>query len=111
MNAGPPHKRFPAAEPSTSWPAPQAGPPVPPKTPTQPLSNAAPQTSPKKPPSALESRPAASPAAAFDRRSYLKDIRENLLVKIGLPPGAKPERIANLLKIQMELNKLNSSKH
>lgn len=44
--------------------------------------------------------------AAFDRQAYLKEIREGLLRKLGLPEDTRPENVARLLEIKNSLDKL-----
>ncbi len=42
----------------------------------------------------------------FDRMAYLKEIREGLLVKLGLPKDTRPERVADLIKLKSALDKI-----
>ena len=44
--------------------------------------------------------------APFDRQAYLKEIREALLLKLGLPKGTKPEQVTRLLQIRSDLEKI-----
>ncbi len=39
----------------------------------------------------------------FDRQAYLKEIRQELLTKLGLPPNTKPEQVAKLLEIKEKM--------
>lgn len=45
---------------------------------------------------------------AFDRRAYLKGIREELLVKLGLPKDTRPEQVARLIQIKSDMEKLKN---
>lgn len=38
--------------------------------------------------------------AAFDRQAYLKEIRQELLKKLGLPENTKPDQVLRLLEIK-----------
>ena len=46
-----------------------------------------------------------SPEAA-SRREYLKNVRGQLLAKLGLPENTRPERVSQMLKLKAELEKL-----
>ncbi|MDR2406498.1 MAG: hypothetical protein LBE13_00070 [Bacteroidales bacterium] len=46
----------------------------------------------------------------FDRQAYFKQIREDVLKKLGLPEDTKPENVLNLLKLHDELDKINNKK-
>ena len=46
--------------------------------------------------------------ASFDRQAYLKEIREGLLKKLGLPEDTRPENVAKLLEIKSGLGKIKS---
>jgi hypothetical protein len=46
----------------------------------------------------------------LDRQAYFKQIREDVLKKLGLPEDTKPENVLNLLKLQAELDKINNKK-
>jgi hypothetical protein len=39
----------------------------------------------------------------FDRQTYLKEVRSELLKKLGLPEGTKPEQVMRLLAIKERL--------
>ena len=42
----------------------------------------------------------------FDRQAYLKEIREGLLRKLGLPEDTRPENVTRLLEIKNIIDKL-----
>jgi hypothetical protein len=48
----------------------------------------------------------ASEPDEFDRQTYLKEIRSELLKKLGLPAGTKPEQVMRLLAIKQHLKDL-----
>jgi hypothetical protein len=39
-------------------------------------------------------------------REYFKDLRGQLLVKLGLPENTRPERVGQMLELKAELEKL-----
>ena len=46
----------------------------------------------------------------LDRENYLKEIRQDLLKKLGLPPNTKPNQVETLLKIKEALKKIEDQK-
>jgi hypothetical protein len=46
----------------------------------------------------------------FDREAFFKEIRSDVLRKLCLPENTKPENVLNLIKLQGELDKINSQK-
>ncbi len=61
-----------------------------------------------------ETKPGAPQGAAeektFDRTAYLKEVREELLVKLGLPKDTKPERVASLIQIKSNMEKIKNKR-
>jgi hypothetical protein len=47
----------------------------------------------------------------FDRQSYFKNIRNDFLTKIGLPPDTKPAQVIKILEIKKQLEIINNKKH
>ncbi|MDR2301759.1 MAG: hypothetical protein LBF38_06945 [Deltaproteobacteria bacterium] len=48
----------------------------------------------------------------FDRQDYFKNIRNDFLSKIGLPPDTKPAQVMKILEIKRELALIqNRKKH
>ncbi|MDR1084597.1 MAG: hypothetical protein LBP22_06965 [Deltaproteobacteria bacterium] len=45
----------------------------------------------------------------FDRVEYLKNIRQELMVKLDLPENTKPERVAQLIKIKEEMARIRQN--
>jgi hypothetical protein len=59
------------------------------------------------------SKPLESPAEAdekLDRHDFFKQIRNDFLVKIGLPEGTKPGQVMKMLEIKKELEKIKIKK-
>lgn len=50
--------------------------------------------------------PAASPESEFDRQTYLKEVRAEILRNLGLPENTKPEQIMRLLEIKERLRRM-----
>ena len=46
---------------------------------------------------------------ALDRQAYLRDVRREMLKKLGLPENTKPEQVSRLLAIKASLNNLKKS--
>jgi hypothetical protein len=46
----------------------------------------------------------------LDRMAYLKEVREELLVKLGLPKDTRPERVADLIKIKSHLDDMKKKR-
>jgi hypothetical protein len=45
---------------------------------------------------------------AFDRTAYLKEIRQELLEKLGLPKNTKPQQVAKLIQIKNDMEKIKN---
>ncbi|MDR1486697.1 MAG: hypothetical protein LBT62_01690 [Deltaproteobacteria bacterium] len=46
----------------------------------------------------------------LDRKEFFKQIRNDVLTKIGLPQDTKPEQVLKILEIQSELEKIKIKK-
>ncbi|MDR2457484.1 MAG: hypothetical protein LBD41_03280 [Clostridiales Family XIII bacterium] len=46
----------------------------------------------------------------FDREAFFKEIRGDVLKKLGLPANTRPENVLHLIKLQGELDKINVHK-
>ncbi len=44
----------------------------------------------------------------FDRVAYLKEVRQELLVKLGLPKDTRPEQVARLIRIRSDMDKIKN---
>jgi hypothetical protein len=47
---------------------------------------------------------------ALDRQAYFREIRAEMLKKLGLPSDTKPENVLGLLQLQHEMDKINSKR-
>ncbi|MDR2352181.1 MAG: hypothetical protein LBF22_03305 [Deltaproteobacteria bacterium] len=47
---------------------------------------------------------------AFDRSTFFKEVREDCLVKLGLPKNTRPDRVLQLLELQGKLDKIKKDK-
>lgn len=45
----------------------------------------------------------------LDRQEYLKEVREGLLEKLGLPKTTRPDQVARVMAIKTELEKLKKN--
>ncbi len=48
--------------------------------------------------------------APLDRVAYLRDVRRELLVKLGLPRDTKPEQVARLIQIKNNMDTIKNKK-
>ena len=46
----------------------------------------------------------------LDRGNYLKEIRQDLLKKLGLPPNTRPQQVETLLKLKAALKEIEDQK-
>ncbi|MDR0620910.1 MAG: hypothetical protein LBJ61_03420 [Deltaproteobacteria bacterium] len=46
----------------------------------------------------------------LDRQDFFKNIRNDFLCKIGLPPDTKPGQVMRILEIKKELDRINQLK-
>jgi hypothetical protein len=46
----------------------------------------------------------------FDRQAFFKEIRSDVLKKLGLPENTRPEKVLQILQLQAEVDRLNSKK-
>ncbi|MDR2367954.1 MAG: hypothetical protein LBF58_07600 [Deltaproteobacteria bacterium] len=46
----------------------------------------------------------------LDRQEYFKNIRNDFLTRIGLPPDTKPAQVIKILEIKKELDRINNKK-
>ncbi|MDR1041293.1 MAG: hypothetical protein LBR80_14240 [Deltaproteobacteria bacterium] len=51
-----------------------------------------------------------NPDGSLDRQAYFRRIRGELMEKLGIPKGTKPERVLQMLQLQGELDRINSRK-
>jgi hypothetical protein len=51
-----------------------------------------------------------NPDGTLDRQDYFRRIREELMVKMGIPRDTKPERFLQMMRLQGELDRINSKK-
>ncbi|MDR1395120.1 MAG: hypothetical protein LBK52_02980 [Deltaproteobacteria bacterium] len=47
---------------------------------------------------------------SFDRVEYMKNIRQELMVKLDLPENTKPERVMQLVRIKEEMARLRKER-
>ena len=56
------------------------------------------------------SQTGAQEAQPFDRQDFFKNLRNEFLCKIGLPPDTKPNQVVRILEIKKELDLINNRK-
>ncbi|MDR2611494.1 MAG: hypothetical protein LBG06_01150 [Deltaproteobacteria bacterium] len=51
-----------------------------------------------------------NPDGTLDRQAYFRRIREDLMERMGIPKGTRPERVLQMIRLQGELDRINSRK-